>query len=69
MLIDELIEKAFCDGYEYAQKEYSNNGYTFSKNEKELIKKSEIIILAIKPQMFKTLKELNFDINNKINIM
>ena len=23
MLIDELIEKAFCDGYEYAQREYS----------------------------------------------
>jgi hypothetical protein len=23
MLIDELIEKAFCDGYEYAQKEFN----------------------------------------------
>lgn len=54
------------DVNEDIQKEYSNNGYTFSKNEKELIKKSEIIILAIKPQMFKTLKELNFDINNKV---
>ena len=24
MLIDELIEKAFCEGYEYAQKEFNN---------------------------------------------
>lgn len=24
MLIDELIEKAFCDGYEYAQKEFTS---------------------------------------------
>ena len=23
MLIEELIEKAFCDGYEYAQKEFA----------------------------------------------
>jgi hypothetical protein len=23
MLIDKLIERAFCDGYEYAQREYS----------------------------------------------
>ena len=25
MLIDELIEKAFCEGYEYAQREYSED--------------------------------------------
>ena len=25
MLIEELIEKAFCDGYEYAQKEFAIN--------------------------------------------
>jgi hypothetical protein len=27
MLIDELIEKAFCDGYEYAQKEFARADY------------------------------------------
>ena len=33
MLIEELIEKAFCDGYEYAQKEFN------SLAQKELRKK------------------------------
>ena len=27
MLIEELIEKAFCEGYEYAQKEYARRDY------------------------------------------
>ena len=32
MLIDELIEKAFCDGYEYAQKEFNNRAQKMLRN-------------------------------------
>lgn len=31
MIIDELIEKAFNDGYEFAQREYGKTGLTFQQ--------------------------------------
>ena len=34
MLIDELIEKAFCDGYEYAQKEFSKKKKRYRDRER-----------------------------------
>ncbi len=36
MLLNELIEKAFCEGYEYAQKEYARKDYEgLTKRQKE----------------------------------
>ena len=29
--LDELMERAFCDGYEYAQREFANPGQFFTK--------------------------------------
>ena len=40
MLIDELIERAFCDGYEYAQKE-------FGKKKIDLYDRAEIAMYKI----------------------
>jgi len=45
---------------------YKNNGFTFGKSEKDLIENSETVLIAIKPQMFYRLKELNLNLKNKI---
>jgi len=34
--LDELLERAFCDGYEYAQKEFGRTGKTKEENDKFL---------------------------------
>ena len=49
---------------------YTNDGFTFALCEKELIEKSEIILIAIKPQMFYRLKELDLDkeLDNKYSV-
>ena len=36
MLIDELIEKAFCEGYEYAQKEFGKKKYREDRKRERL---------------------------------
>ena len=41
-------------------KKYKNLGFEFSNSEKELIENVEILIIAIKPQMFYKLKEIKF---------
>ena len=47
---------------------YKNDGFTFSKNEKELIENVEMLLLAIKPQMLHVLKENTYNIENLIVI-
>lgn len=44
---------------------YTKDGFTFASSEKELIEESEIILIAIKPQMFYRLKEINLCITDK----
>ena len=55
MLLDELIEKAFCDGYEYAQKLFflSPNGHAF-KGEDIIKEKREMNLRN--PEIPKNLK-------------
>ena len=40
------------------KKKYTESGYIFSDNEQTLIDNVEMLILAIKPQMFKVLNNL-----------
>lgn len=47
---------------------YKEEGFIFSKNEKELIENVEMLLLAIKPQMLYVLKENTYDIENLIVI-
>lgn len=47
---------------------YMNRGIDIAENEYDLIRKSDMILIAIKPQMFNCLTKYNFDIENKVII-
>ncbi len=47
---------------------YKEKGLNVADNEYDLVNKSEMVLLAIKPQMFSALTKYTFDINNKVII-
>lgn len=63
--LDEMLEKAFCEGYEYAQKEFGNAANKAAKRafEMGLGKKNEYTIMSAadkfvrKPENFKTMND------------
>ena len=55
------------DVNEELKKKYSDLGYIFTDNEQSLIDNVEMLILAIKPQMFKVLNDLK--INNDLVVI
>lgn len=72
--LDELLERAFCDGYEYAQKEFGNPLNKAAKRAYEmgLGKKNEYTIMDAarnsvnKPEKFKTMNDALVNAGRKV---
>ena len=57
--LDDLLEKAFCDGYEYAQKEFNSRGQKELRRVTDYFRGSNLITKTFKPNVLKGVKHKN----------